>query len=159
MVKGKRLKNCKLNSNRMKADFEGIDSVPKTLTMKNKKDRIEKRENNIRIPRFKFFKVVKSTGRPKYTRRQKIFDYEVVSDTYIAEPNNMKSKDYFKIEDMIKQVPNISADFNVLYPSLDLQSTNTGNNLFKFGDSRQQFYFTNYPRLDKDNYYTPGNLY
>ncbi|CAH2107530.1 unnamed protein product [Euphydryas editha] len=147
LKKAKTLTNCKLISNTKKVNL-AIDSELKTLTTENKND-IKKRENNVRIPRFKFLKVVKASNTPKYsTRRQKLFDYEVVSDTYIAEPKHLK--DYFKVEEMIKQVPNVSADFNILYPYFDLQNTKINNNMLKFGDNRQKIYFHNNPGLYKD---------
>ncbi|XP_046960651.1 uncharacterized protein LOC124530511 [Vanessa cardui] len=96
-----------------------------------------KRETDLRVPRFNIFKTFKGTRKvsaKQSTGRQHLFDYEILSDINKSERNNNNIKitqkdEYernhdskyenespFRVDDIMKQIPNITIDFPTIYP-------------------------------------------
>lgn len=93
-----------------------------------------KREDQTRVQRFNFLKGVKDIFKdsPKYShlRQEKLFDYEIMSSSKPHHDPNMRNS--FKIEEMIRQIPNISSNFESIYPFFDLNYNKLNEGSLKY---------------------------
>lgn len=80
-----------------------------------------KREDLPRVQRFNFLKgvkdIFKDSSKYSHPRQEKLFDYEIMTS---SKPHSEHVRNHLLIEEMIRQIPNITSNFETINPFFDL---------------------------------------